>query len=214
MAAAAKRSRKLDVTGAKNPRYVGARSKSELFRVSLGKTDSDAEVRIIKLIESGQINDGAHDSLRSFLGQLLEIYQEKRDFEQAVEAFVNIVDSYWNQPSSEKKLHFNKLTVDAQVMNNYTNLPLPLGALSSGEKQIVSVFARLYLDSRKSYIILIDEPELSLSMEWQQKFLPDVLSAPSCKQLIAITHSPFTFDNELDPYAGPLDISYTKAPTK
>lgn len=180
----------------------------------LGKTDSEAEVRMIDLIESGHINDGAHDSLRSFLGQLLEIYQEKRDSEQAVEAFVGVVDSYWKQQQSEKKFHFDKLTVNAQVINNYTSLPLPLSALSSGEKQIVSVFARLYLDAGKHYIILIDEPELSLSMEWQQKFLPDVLCAPSCTQLIAITHSPFTFDNELDSFAGSLDISYSRDPAK
>jgi hypothetical protein len=176
----------------------------------LGKTNSEAEVRIIDLIESGRINDAEHDSLRSFLGQLLEIYQEKRDFEQSVEAFVKVVDSYWDQQSSEKRYTFDKLTVEAKVFNTFTNFSLPLGALSSGEKQIVSVFARLYLDAGKRYLILIDEPELSLSMEWQQKFLPDVLSAPSCEQLVAITHSPFTFDNELDPYAGSLEISYTK----
>lgn len=174
----------------------------------LGKTNSDAEVRIIDLITSGRINDPEHESLRSFLGQLLEIYQEKRDYEQSIEAFVKVVDSYWDQPGSEKRYTFDKLTVEAKVENTFTKLSLPLGALSSGEKQIVSVFARLYLDAGKRYLILIDEPELSLSMEWQQKFLPDVLSAPSCEQLIAITHSPFTFDNELDPYAGPLDISY------
>lgn len=174
----------------------------------LGKSDSDAEVRITELIESGKINEAEHQSLRSFLGQLLEIYQEKRDYELAVESFVRVVGSYWDLPGSEKKFHFDKLTVNAQAVNTYTGLPLPLGALSSGEKQIVSIFARLYLDAGKRYLILIDEPELSLSMEWQQKFLPDVLSTPSCVQLIAITHSPFTFDNDLDPYAGPLELSY------
>jgi len=176
----------------------------------LGKTDSEAEVRITELIESGRINEPEHLSLRSFLGQLLEIYKEKRDYEQAVESFVKVVDSYWDQPGGEKRFYFDKLTVNAEAVNTYTKGVLPLGALSSGEKQIVSIFARLYLDAGKRYLILIDEPELSLSMEWQQKFLPDVLSAPSCVQLIAITHSPFTFDNELDPYAGPLELAYSE----
>lgn len=182
----------------------------------LGKTDSEAEVRIIKLIESGDINNTEHDSLQSFLSQLLEIYQEKREYEQAVENFAKVVDSYWSDPTSkirEKSFSFDKLTVEANAINNYTGLPLPLGALSSGEKQIISIFARLYLDVDKRYLILIDEPELSLSIEWQAKFLPDVLSAPSCEQLIAITHSPFTFDNELDPYAGSLEVSYVKKDT-
>ncbi len=34
----------------------------------------------------------------------------------------------------------------------------------------------------------------------------DVLSAPLCSQLIAITHSPFVFDNELEPFARALRL--------
>jgi len=53
-------------------------------------------------------------------------------------------------------------------------------------------------------MVLIDEPELSLSLDWQRQILPDVLKAPTCQQVIAITHSPFIFDNELEPFAGSL----------
>ena len=111
---------------------------------------------------------------------------------------------------SEKEFQFDKMAVKVKVINKITKKTLHLNALSSGEKQIVSIFNRLYLDSQKQYLILIDEPELSLSLEWQRKFLPDILNAPSCKQLIAITHSPFIFDNELDRYAGSIDISYSE----
>ncbi len=174
----------------------------------LGKTDSQAETSMFELIRSKDINKPEHQSLRSFLLQLLEVYQEKRDQELAVESFVNVVDSYWSQAGSEKRFRFDKEKVEAHAIDTYTDKPLPLNTLSSGEKQIVSIFARLYLNDSKRYLILIDEPELSLSMEWQQKFLPDVFAAPSCAQLIAITHSPFTFDNDLDPYAGSMEISY------
>lgn len=174
----------------------------------LGKTDSDSEDRIMALIKSKEINSSDNDTLRSFLIQLIEIYQEKRESEKAIEDFVSVVDSYWQNPFGEKKFEFDKFAVSVHVKNEYTQNQLPLNALSSGEKQIVSIFARLYLETEKKYLILIDEPELSLSMEWQQKILPDILAAPSCEQLIAITHSPFIFDNELDPYAGSFDISY------
>jgi predicted ATPase len=189
----------------------------EMLRVVLARLDkanSETEDKMLALVESGDINQSQHQSLRSFFGQLLEVYQEKRDLELAVEEFVNVVEAYWgptpldpNKPL-EKSFRFDRAEVRAQAIDTYTGKPLPLSTLSSGEKQIVSIFARLYLDFGKRYLILIDEPELSLSMEWQQKFLPDVFAAPSCVQLIAITHSPFTFDNELDPYAGSLAISY------
>ncbi|EFH3793655.1 TPA: AAA family ATPase [Escherichia coli] len=176
----------------------------------LGMADEITQERIKTLTESGEIKDAKYESLRSFLGQLVEIYQEKMEYEQALESFVQVVDSYWNVQNAEKRFSYDKSSITARVINQFTKNPLPLGSLSSGEKQIVSVFARLYLDMGKKYLVLIDEPELSLSIDWQQKFLPDILKAPSCEQLIAITHSPFTFENELDRYAGFMRVSYNK----
>lgn len=174
----------------------------------IGKSDSDTEHRIVELISSGEITNRKHDYLRYFLSQMLEVYKAKQDQESAVEAFVKVVSSYWSDAESEKVFEFEKVSAEASVRNTITNKTLKLSALSSGEKQIISTFARLYLEMEKKYLVLIDEPELSLSMEWQRKFLPDILASNSCDQLIAITHSPFTFENTLDPYAGPLKVTY------
>jgi len=73
--------------------------------------------------------------------------------------------------------------------------------LSSGEKQIVSLFSQLYLSGDRDYFVLIDEPELSLSVTWQRKFLIDIQNGKRCSGLIAVTHSPFIYDNELKNYA-------------
>ena len=70
--------------------------------------------------------------------------------------------------------------------------------LSSGEKQIVSLFSKLYLESTEKSIVIIDEPELSLSISWQQMLLPDVYRSQNCNCLLTVTHSPFIFDNEFD----------------
>lgn len=78
---------------------------------------------------------------------------------------------------------------------------IKLHHLSSGEKQIVSLFSHLYLSGGKKYFVLIDEPELSLSVPWQRKFLPDIRNADFCTGLVAVTHSPFIYDNPLKKYA-------------
>ncbi|WP_411727304.1 AAA family ATPase [Methyloglobulus sp.] len=78
---------------------------------------------------------------------------------------------------------------------------IKLQYLSSGEKQIVSLFSHLYLSGGKSYFVLIDEPELSLSVPWQRKFLADIRKAEFCVGLVAVTHSPFIYENELKKYA-------------
>ena len=139
---------------------------------------------------------------------MLEIYKETQEQELAIEHFVGLVESYWAENIEEKHLTYDKLAVEVKLKNVHTGKLLSLNNLSSGEKQMISIFARLYLNPQVRYIILIDEPELSLSIEWQKKFLVDVFSSDSCAQLVAITHSPYIFENELDEYAGSLGVSF------
>ena len=75
-----------------------------------------------------------------------------------------------------------------------------LSNLSSGEKQIVSLFSHLCLVGSEEFIIIIDEPELSLSVPWQREFLYDILRMESCNGLFAATHSPFVYEGDLERY--------------
>ncbi|WP_332113484.1 AAA family ATPase, partial [Campylobacter jejuni] len=58
-------------------------------------------------------------------------------------------------------------------------------SLSSGEKQIISIFAKVYLDMDAKCIFIIDEPELSLSVEWQRTFLQDIYESNNIELLLA-----------------------------
>ena len=78
---------------------------------------------------------------------------------------------------------------------------LGLRDLSSGEKQIASILCHLYLSDDGNHLVLIDEPELSLSVTWQRTFLTDIRSGQFCSGLVATTHSPFVYDNKLRQYA-------------
>jgi predicted ATPase len=81
---------------------------------------------------------------------------------------------------------------------------LELKVLSSGEKQIVSLFSHMYLSGQSEFFVVIDEPELSLSVPWQERFLPDIMKTGRCSGLVAVTHSPFIWSNEFEPYVGAL----------
>lgn len=75
---------------------------------------------------------------------------------------------------------------------------IQLGSLSSGEKQVVAIFAHImFYRRRENLFVIVDEPELSISVEWQEKILVDILKCRPCTGLFAVTHSPFIFDNEL-----------------
>lgn len=67
--------------------------------------------------------------------------------------------------------------------------------LSSGEKQIVSIFYNTHLRNKK-FILLMDEPEISLSIEWQETLIEDIQSSNNCLSALIMTHSPFIFSNE------------------
>jgi predicted ATP-dependent endonuclease of OLD family len=203
----------------KRPDFITSEDAEFLSQISLvlarlGTSGGEVEARTHNLIYSGEINHAKFDSLRAHLFQIVLIYAATQADELAIEGFTQVVNNYWGSAISElgnepsKKFEFDKFSLSTEVINSYNRKPLKLNNLSSGEKQIVSVFAKLYLRERARFIVLIDEPELSLSMAWQKMFLKDILESPSCDQLIAITHSPFIFDNELDAYAEPLIVTY------
>lgn len=100
-----------------------------------------------------------------------------------------------------KKYHYNESEVSLNIFRENSNEIVGLNQLSSGEKQIVSLFSKIYLDQEQEFIVLFDEPELSLSIFWQRKLLPDILNSEKCNFLLAVTHSPFIFENELQKYA-------------
>lgn len=68
----------------------------------------------------------------------------------------------------------------------------PISALSSGERQLVVMLAHLAFNPNLSTsgIFIVDEPELSLHMDWQEKFVDAVIQANPKVQIILATHSP------------------------
>lgn len=65
-----------------------------------------------------------------------------------------------------------------------------LRALSSGERQIVTmIYAATHM--REEAVVLIDEPEISLHIDWQRLLIPEMEKQLGERQIIACTHSPF-----------------------
>ncbi|UVO31717.1 ATP-binding protein [Bradyrhizobium arachidis] len=183
-----------------------------LFFSRIEQSTKDAGQRleaITQLYKSERIHDPSNGSLRYFLTRLSKVVNQTKELEADIENFVQISNQYLNCSSDQKQLRYDATQMKVKVINVWTDSEIRLDDLSSGEKQVISLFAHMYLNQKKK-IVLIDEPELSLSMEWQKKLLPDVVGSPTCRQLLAITHSPFIFENELDPCASPLDITRTK----
>ncbi|MCK6514904.1 AAA family ATPase [Myxococcota bacterium] len=69
---------------------------------------------------------------------------------------------------------------------------LPLNKLSSGEQHQLVLLVDLLFHTAPGSLLLIDEPELSMHVVWQQQVLPDLLEIAKLSDfdVIVATHSP------------------------
>lgn len=63
-------------------------------------------------------------------------------------------------------------------------------SLSSGEKQLLVILLTLLVQDNQPYVLLMDEPEISLHIEWQQQLVSRVRDMNPNAQIIMTTHSP------------------------
>ena len=67
--------------------------------------------------------------------------------------------------------------------------------LSSGEKQILIILLTVLVQNREPYVLFMDEPEISLHIEWQQRLLELIRDLNPNVQVILTTHSPAVIMN-------------------
>lgn len=86
------------------------------------------------------------------------------------------------------------------VAKSASGQTVALTSLSSGEQQELVLQYDLLFRVPSNTIVLIDEPELSLHVAWQKKFLPDLLKAVQLSDFDAVvaTHSPFVVGERTD----------------
>ena len=110
---------------------------------------------------------------------------------------------------SRKILRYDAIRVTGRVVRGETTDGITLGEgsdgitvgetkdaissdkLSSGEKQMLSFLCYNAFSDKTS--IFIDEPELSLHVDWEGIFLPTLLEQATTNQLFVATHSPFIY---------------------
>ena len=137
---------------------------------------------------------GSNEIARSVLHLYMETLSDRKDTRTV--AFQNSRDF---ENSINKFLDKKKLKIGSEIRargRSFVNVGTDggrsygLGALSSGEKQVLTM---LYSATRSKFrggIFLIDEPELSLHVDWQRKILAELMTQAPHSQIIACTHSP------------------------
>jgi predicted ATP-binding protein involved in virulence len=165
----------------------------EIVLERIGKNiEQNHKQQILDLVTSGDIFVG-HDPLIYFVANLLKVYEQQQENDEAIQKFTTICNNYFG----DKEIVYDESNVTISIIRKKNRFVVDIDSLSSGEKQIISLFALLFLQKKTELAIFFDEPELSLSMEWQKRLLPDIAGSGKCKFLFCTTHSPFIFENEL-----------------
>lgn len=173
---------------------------NELSIKELKNKLTNLEKRRLQLIEAGLLEKEAKIDSK----ELLNIDENKRDvlsvyvndvkaklgvfdeITKRIELFINIINS---------KFLNKKLSIDKKngfVFHAEGNKPLELLNLSSGEQHELVLFFELLFNIKENTLVLIDEPEISLHVLWQQKFLEDLqkITKLSNFDILIATHSP------------------------
>lgn len=175
-----------------------------LFKTNEGISKDDYQKKILEMNEKfdklkkydisdmkrllGDINFNEEFSraLKIYFDDFDEKYKQYEDIIEKLDLFVEIVNN---------KLKFKSVKVsrvDGIKVLDDSGKKIELEDLSSGEKQEIALFFELIFETEKGTTLLIDEPEISLHVIWQKKFMNDLISVLDKMELKAIvaTHSP------------------------
>lgn len=133
---------------------------------------------------------------KSYQSKILNQYRREKDekifaksdlFKQLMNDFFSV--TYKNIEITDASDIFIEQT------DEYTQekLRLTMYDLSSGEKQLLIIMLTVLLSNNENMVLLLDEPEVSLHIGWQQKLIDSILQLNENCQLIIATHSPSIF---------------------
>jgi len=84
----------------------------------------------------------------------------------------------------------NKITLGQIASGEDDPKPISWNLLSRGEKTLLYLFFAIYYYKDRISVFLLDEPEISFHVTWQEKLIKDLSSIAPNNQFIIATHSP------------------------
>ncbi|WP_143032542.1 AAA family ATPase [Nitrosomonas sp. Nm33] len=164
-------------------------------RYRLDQRRNESLVSVRALLHGATQRQRAIPALEKYKRVLIERQQFTENKFRAVESYLIAVNQFYTK---------KRIDIDIQeqqppnlVVKYKDKDSLPLSVLSSGERQILTL---MFAASRisKQEIVLLDEPEISLHVDWQSSLLERMSGLLDGKQIIVCSHSPTLASNHLD----------------
>jgi predicted ATP-binding protein involved in virulence len=174
--------------------------RNQLTKKGILSDDNSSNLIPANEITIDDIVDNQH--LKQFLNFYLDDNETKLDvFDELLEkinTFERIIKGYF----VNKKIHVSKKDgyVIELTKGKLKGMPIPLESLSSGEQHFLVLFFELIFSSDKNFIVLVDEPEISLHISWQVNMVEALIEVAELSNtyFVLATHSPSILRNHKD----------------
>ncbi len=103
--------------------------------------------------------------------------------------FQDMIDDLFSETGKKINRKSNEILIE---QDGETLLPYQL---SSGEKQMLVILLTVLVQDGQPYALFMDEPEISLHIEWQQQLIRLIRELNPNVQIILTTHSPAVIMN-------------------
>lgn len=125
---------------------------------------------------------GSDESLRRIVQDIVQIEQEIDEAMSTRRQLQKLVEAMY---SGGKHVEFGDESISVK---DSAGKAIGLVSLSAGEKHLLRIFVEALLAGEST--ILIDEPELSMHVDWQKDLIHSLRALNPNAQLIFATHSP------------------------
>ena len=115
-----------------------------------------------------------------------EIEKFFKDENKKINIFLDCINELFQD--SEKKIFIEEKQF--VILNKENNTNCEVEDLSSGERQLIYILLKAINSSDKPSILLMDEPEISLHLFWQEKLISSMRKINNKSQMLIVTHSP------------------------
>ena len=134
--------------------------------------------------------DEAEPLEQIFFSTYIEDNKTKLDTFNHIFSQLSLLTSIVNSRFQYKKLSIHRRI--GFVITTHDDNTIPLRSLSSGEQHELVLLYQLLLETKPNSLIMIDEPEISLHVNWQEQFLNDIqrISDLGKFDVLIATHSP------------------------
>jgi len=112
---------------------------------------------------------------------------QQAELKSRIAVFQNAVNRLFALTHKRIEIEGNKFSVITEKGT------LPVDALSSGEMQMLLILLRVFLLNGREAVVLIDEPENSLDIDWQFELINLLVRFNPNAQFFITTHSPALF---------------------